>query len=274
MKPGTHIIRTAVTVLASWLALTGPAAADGTNCVRLPRDAHLPDLQTVVPSHLNLVNQQQREILRFSNAIANTGAGPLELHPLSQDPRVLNDAQQNVYNQKTAAAAAGLSVCHRHLTGAFFFHPEHNHWHLNDVALFEVRHAADNGKGGRWGAVFGDSVKQTFCLIDWVPINDAKPGSRVYGSCFGDQGISVDWVDQYHHSTEFQDVEITDAPEGIYYLVSRVNAAEIFLESNYANNVAWVSFELLRDSNGNPKIARLISQSACTGDLCGYSTNR
>jgi hypothetical protein len=92
MKPDTQIIGTAVTVLALWLALTEPAAADGTNCVRLPRDAHLPDLQTVVPSHLNLVNQQQREILRFSNGIANTGSGPLELHPLSQDPKIFNDA--------------------------------------------------------------------------------------------------------------------------------------------------------------------------------------
>jgi hypothetical protein len=269
----TKMIINAVTVLALWLALTGPAAADGTNCARLPRDAHLPDLQTVVPSHLNLVNQQQSEILRFSNGIANTGKGPLELHPLSQDPKILNDAQQNIYNAETAAA--GAAVCSLPLTAAFFFHPEHNHWHLDNVARFEVRPAEpnDGGFGGQWGAVFGQSVKATFCLIDWVPMNGSKPGSRVYGSCFGDQGISVDWVDQYHQSTEFQDVDITHAPPGIYYLVSTVNPVEIFLESNYANNVAWVSFELLRDSNGNPKID-LISHSTCTGDLCGYSTNR
>lgn len=36
-----------------------------------------PDLRTVVPLHLGLQNQQQQEILRFSNGIANVGAGPL-----------------------------------------------------------------------------------------------------------------------------------------------------------------------------------------------------
>ena len=44
-----------------------------------PADTALyPDLRTVVPAHLNLVNQQQQDILRFSNGIANTGAGPWE----------------------------------------------------------------------------------------------------------------------------------------------------------------------------------------------------
>ena len=30
-------------------------------------DGPLPDVQTVVPRHLQLVNQQQRELLRFAN---------------------------------------------------------------------------------------------------------------------------------------------------------------------------------------------------------------
>src|ERR671914_2968003 len=41
----------------------------------------LPDMRTVVPSHLQLVNEHQQETLRFSNGIANTGAGPWALRP-------------------------------------------------------------------------------------------------------------------------------------------------------------------------------------------------
>lgn len=41
----------------------------------------LPDLRTVVPQHLQLVNDHQREVLRFSNAIANTGDGPWRMRP-------------------------------------------------------------------------------------------------------------------------------------------------------------------------------------------------
>ena len=49
----------------------------------------------------------------------------------------------------------------------FVFHPAHNHWHITDVALFEVRLAADDGTRGRFGAVFANqSIKTTFCLID------------------------------------------------------------------------------------------------------------
>src|ERR687895_185681 len=44
-----------------------------------------PDMRTVVPAHLQLVNEHQRETLRFSNGIANTGAGPWALRP---DPPV------------------------------------------------------------------------------------------------------------------------------------------------------------------------------------------
>src|SRR5262245_43095467 len=119
MKLETLIRGTAVAAVVLSLAQPGRVEAQGGTCAPLPAGAHLPDLQTVVPQHLNLVNQQQREILRFSNSIANTGTGPLELHPLSEDPKVLNDANQNVYN--AGSAATGNLVCFRTLTQAFFF---------------------------------------------------------------------------------------------------------------------------------------------------------
>src|SRR3972149_1169700 len=40
-----------------------------------------PDLQTVVPKRLSIQNVQQREILRFTNGIANRGAGSWQLRP-------------------------------------------------------------------------------------------------------------------------------------------------------------------------------------------------
>jgi hypothetical protein len=249
-----------------------PAGAEPPECAGAPAQAALPDLRTVVPQHLNLVNQRKREILRFSNSIANIGTGPLELEPLGQDRNSLEDAFQNVYAGATSASAL---VCRRSLADAFLFHPEHNHWHLKDVALFGVHPAAagDNGIGGQWGSPLGALSKESFCLIDFVPINGSKPGSRTYFDCFDIQGISVNWVDQYHHSTEGQAVDITGAPAGIYYLVSTANAAGLFLEGDVTNNTAWISFRLSRDSNGNAKIS-VIANSPCAGSLCGFATNR
>ena len=41
----------------------------------------LPDLMTVVPTHLSIQNEHQTESLRFSNGLANLGAGPWWLEP-------------------------------------------------------------------------------------------------------------------------------------------------------------------------------------------------
>ena len=68
---------------------------------------------------------------------------------------------------------------------------------------------------------------------------------------------------------------MTGAPEGIYYLISTANAAAVFLETDTSNNTAWTSFELRRDSKGNPKIS-IIANSPCDSPgMCGeQATNR
>ena len=42
----------------------------------------IPDLQTVVPQHLQLVNDQQHEGLKLTNGIANTGDGTWQMVPV------------------------------------------------------------------------------------------------------------------------------------------------------------------------------------------------
>jgi hypothetical protein len=154
----------------------------------------------------------------------------------------------------------------------FEFHPAHNHWHIGDVALFEVHSGASDGP--LWGDV---SVKVTFCLIDWYKLDDNSPTrERVYFACERSyQGISVGWVDQYHQAVEGQDLDITGAVPGVYYLVSTANPAGKFLEEDPTNNAAWTSFRLSRDSKGNPKIG-ILDHSACESPgMCGErSTNR
>jgi hypothetical protein len=154
----------------------------------------------------------------------------------------------------------------------FVFHPAHHHWHITEVALFEIRLGLDDGKGGRYGDVFANqSIKTTFCLIDWIQLEGNSPtGDRNYFECAPDalQGISVGWGDQYHHSLEGQELVIDGAKPGVYYLVSIANPRGNFIESDKTNNTAWTSFRLTRDSQGNAKIAE-ISHSRCSGWQCG-----
>ena len=274
----------ALVALAAAAAVAAVLAPSGTTAPAPATGGLLPDLRTVVPSHLQLVNQQQRDTLRFANGIANTGPGPWALRPdppLEQAVSTVTAIQEfrdaNAYYQCSPTLKPGTpcyNVISEKPTGTFIFHPAHNHWHIGDVALFEVRKGSPTGK-----VVGGASIKRTFCLIDWYKLDDnARTPERVFFDCYKSfQGISSGWVDQYHQSTEGQQLDLTTVANGNdYYLVSTANYARIFTESNYDNNTAWVKFRLYMDSNGNRKIELTGEHSPCESPgLCGErSTNR
>jgi hypothetical protein len=217
-----------------------------------------PDLQTVVPRHLGIANQQQHDYLRFSNGIANTGDGPWALRP---------EHVGGVTNAIQEIRDANGDVVSEHLASTFEYHPAHRHWHIGDIAQFDVR------KGSPTGPVVSDaSIKVTFCLIDWYALDgNSNTSDREFWDCQESyQGISVGWVDQYHHSLEGQRLDLTDAPDANdYYLVSTSNYAGKFREKNTSNNTAWVKFQLYSDSKGNRKVEVIGNSPCATPGLCG-----
>jgi Lysyl oxidase len=227
---------------------------------RIPAAARLPDLMNMVPIHVHVQEQQPTSRLMFTVGLANVGDGPMELVPQTDltDETVLVTANQNLYDGPTNES--GNVVCKRSLADAFVFHPAHNHWHLVGVNGFEVRKALDDGRGGNWDRkqTIGASVKESFCLLDYVKLDDDQLAtfgitlpSREYYDCFGIHGISSGWIDYYHHSTHGQYVDITGAAAGRYYLVLTANPDGIFVEENNANNRAWVSFNLTYNKTNN-----------------------
>jgi len=222
-----------------------------------------PDLRAANPHHFTVQNSRQREFLRFSNMVANTGPGGLQLRPEHDAATNTTTGHQEVFD------AEGALVVDEPVS-EFIYHPAHNHWHITAVALFEIRKALDDGRDGRWGAVQGgQSIKTTFCLIDVIKLEgNSHTTERSFWDCFPDQrqGISAGWGDQYHHATEGQELGLTGAPAGVYYLVTTSNPDGSFLEATRANNTAWTSFRLTPGSN--PKVTE-IAHSACAGSLCG-----
>jgi hypothetical protein len=265
------------------LAIVGVAAAGRGGGTTTDLSAHYPDMRTVVPTHLQLVNEHQLETLRFSNGIANTGAGPWALRPepaLSDALTTVTAVQEirdsNAY-YKCGEQPKQVTDCYTILddfsTGAFEYHPAHNHWHIGDVALFEVRKGSPTGP-----VVGGNSIKTTFCLIDWYQLDANSPSAeRTFFDCYrSHQGIKSGWVDQYHQSTSGQQLDLTGVPiADDYFLVSTSNYARVFTESDYTNNTAWVKFRLFQDSKGNRKV-EVTGHSPCDSPgLCGErSTNR
>jgi hypothetical protein len=275
--------RAIVAALALAALTVGPVGAAGP----AKGSGLYPDLRTVVPTHLQLVNEHQQETLRFSNGIANTGPGPWALRPepsiefarannLSTVSAVQEIRDSGAYykcGEQPKQVSACYNVVSESTAGTFLFHPEHNHWHIDHVALFEVRKGSPTGP-----VVGGNSIKTTFCLIDWYKLDDNAPtAERVFFDCYSSfQGISSGWVDQYHQSTSGQQLDLTRVPNADdYYLVSTANHAGIFAELNKTNNTAWVKFRLYSGSNGNRKIEVTDHSPCSTPGLCGeHSTNR
>jgi hypothetical protein len=268
----------ALTIVAAALAGKGGGGGTTTDLTAL-----YPDMRTVVPQHLNLVNEHQRDLLRFSNGIANTGGGPWAMRPdppldqATDTTTAIQEIRSNGAYYKCGEQPKQVSFCYDVLqefpTSQFEYHPAHNHWHMGDVALFEVRKGSPTGP-----IVGGNSIKTTFCLIDWYKLEDNSPtAERVFFDCYtSHQGISVGWVDQYHQATSGQEVDLTGVPNADdYYLVSTANHAGVFLEQDYTNNTAWVKFTLSQDSKGNRKVT-VTGRSPCDSPgLCGeHSTNR
>lgn len=207
------------------------------------------------------MNEHQREILRFTNGIANTGDGPLRLRP--EFPESGIDGTQDAVQEILDASGTLVSEA---VVSVFEFHERHHHWHVANVARFEIR------IGSPTGPVLTSAVKVGFCVIDWYKLEDhAKTPERSYWDCeFSYQGISVGWVDQYNQAIEGQELDVTGALAGQYYLVSVANPIGAFMEKDMSNNVAWIGFEFVRDSKGNPKLVLTGEHSPCDSPgLCG-----
>ena len=220
-------------------------------------------------AHLQIQNEHQREMLRFSTTHINIGDGPLQIRGGGQVAPCVIDG--TAYDQCTHATqevldAAG-NIVHSQPAGVAFFHPQHNHWHQSGVARFEVR------KGTLDGPLVTNGVKITFCLVDTDQTDLVTKGSnRFYFDCNAElQGISVGWGDNYHQSTPLQELEITRVPEGVYYLTHLADPENHWKESNESNNFAWVKFSIRRQG-ANPKIS-ILETSDCVSYACGSPSN-
>lgn len=233
-----------------------------------------PDITEEAPAHLNIQRAQQEEWLRFTSTHWNEGAGPLQIRGGGQvRPCQVEENGQIIDSICTFATqeilnAAG-QVVYTSAAGQALFHPEHDHWHQDNVADFVLR------AGALDGPVVGAATKVTYCLIDWDSGGNGLTSSRTYLECNAElQGISVGYGDEYHHTTHGQEIEITDLAPGIYYLTHEADPTDKWLELDDSNNGSWTKFRLRTDSRSGNHSLDWLETSPCTGLACGNSSNR
>ena len=204
----------------------------------------------------NLTPQQAKEIsiyqasptspvlLRFAAINQNLGAGPLEVRAGAG-----SGSGQEIYQRIYRSDGSSYDQ----FAGTMTYHPDHQHFHVNDFALYTLVPAGEDR------VVTGQtSEKTSFCLEDTTAINLNLPGAPrngVYTTCNPDvQGISVGWGDRYGPTLPGQAIDITGEPEGDYDLWIDTDPKNHFIESSEDDNVSCIRLHL----NPTTKIVNIV----------------
>lgn len=140
----------------------------------------------------------------------------------------------------------------------WIWHACHNHYHsIEDFVSFELYNATN-------GSMIAVGHKASFCLEDSICSSGGYPR---YACSSGFQGISPNCGDVYGRYLDCQWIDVTDVPPGRYSLQLHVNPGSQILESDYTNNRAACSIQLL--ANGYIQLlsaCSLIGKCLCFGD--------
>ncbi len=219
-----------------------------------------PDLVTLAIGDADLAVERsgKRTLLRLTNEIANRALGPLEVFPGGSancdgdgDPINDRDALQRLFADSNGSGAyepdADLVGAERWI-GCMRYHPAHDHWHVLDVAVYQLRDEAT-------GALAARSRKVGFCLTDTRQVfpgvgSPAQPhyplGSATPSGCDRDstQGISAGWADTYRLTLPGQDLDVSALDRGRYCLSSTADPLGLLEERVEANNQRRVRIAL------------------------------
>ncbi|GAB2584246.1 lysyl oxidase family protein [Streptomyces capparidis] len=181
-------------------------------------------------------DRKKREYLQFSATVWNAGPAPLVVDGFRKPGKGLMDAYQYFYD------ADGKQVGYAP-TGTMEWDPRegHEHWHFTDFASYRLL-KADKKEIVR-------SQKEAFCLantdaVDYT-VENAKwrpENTDLSTACGEESSISVREVldvgsgDTYVQSLPGQSFDITDLPNGTYYIQVLANPEKRLFETDTANN--------------------------------------
>jgi hypothetical protein len=176
--------------------------------------------------------------LRFATTSWNNGTGPLELR--AGDIIIAPDgSQRRKVNQRVYLSDG---TYYDKYAGEFEYHPEHQHFHFENYALYTLKPVNAPGASSK------QSAKTTFCVMDTTKVNTTLPGAplnAVYSTCGADiQGMSVGWGDTYGASLPGQAFDVTDNPDGDYDIIIEIDPKTQLIEGTRSDNVSCLRVHL------------------------------
>lgn len=216
-----------------------------------PREMDLPNLKPLPAEELLIAPADRGSgvdtALRFGVTTMNLGDYALELLGLPK-----GEDRFDAWQCTRWAARACLL---RSKAGEIVFHADHNHWHYDNFAVYELRRLVDGQVDMSPEGLVVEGVKASFCLQDSGTADESRrefpPSPRVYwGLCQGVfQGISPQWQDSYGPSLPGQQIVLRSVPDGTYALVVTIDPLGLLYETTRADNVSVRLLELSRDGS-------------------------
>lgn len=218
---------------------TGPMTpSDPVPTVTDPDPATLPDLGALPAWSVSVSRGGGRDNLNFAATAWNAGPQPLVVEGFRRIGTGVMDAFQYFYSEGQPVARAPV--------GAFEYdaRPGHEHWHFQQFATYALLDAEKNE--------IVPSEKEAFCLAPTDAVDLTAPGANwspyfvgLFTACGGAGSIWVretldaGWGDTYFQSLPGQSFDITDLPNGRYYIRVAVNPTGLLHEASTENNVSY-----------------------------------
>jgi hypothetical protein len=233
-----------------------PQAVKASSIAKGPR----PDLRSLPAWGISLSQEEDRTYVAFGATVWNGGTSPLLVDGFRKTGTDLMDAYQYFFDAKgkeVGSAAAG--------TMEWDAREGHRHWHFTDFAQYNLL-AADKKLAVRSG-------KEAFCLANTDAVDYTIPNAKwrpentdLSSSCGQNTAVAVREVldigngDTYTQDRPGQSFDITDLPNGTYYIEVKANPANKLTELSTKNNTALRKIVL-----GGTPTARTLKVPAVNG---------
>ncbi|MBB4766414.1 lysyl oxidase family protein [Amorphoplanes digitatis] len=212
-----------------------PKAVKAASIPKGPR----PDLRSLPAWGISLSQEEDgKSYVNFGATVWNGGTSPLLVDGFRQTGTELMDAYQYFFDAKgkeVGSVAAG--------TMEWDAREGHRHWHFTDFAQYNLL-SSDKKQAVRSG-------KEAFCLVNTDAVDYTVPNAKwrpentdLSSSCGQNTAVAVREVldigngDTYSQQRPGQSFEITDLPNGTYYIEVKANPVNRLSEVSTTNNTS------------------------------------
>ena len=212
--------------------------------------AGLPDVVALPAWGVTTYHRKGKDFLAFNATEWNAGPGTLVVEGFRGVDQQLMEAYQYFLVDGAPVSRAPI--------GQMEYHPVHQHWHFQQFTEYSLLDA----QSGQ----IAISGKQSWCLANTDAIDLAVPnanwgafGGDLFTMCGGPgalwirEVLDVGWGDTYSQYVAGQAFDITDLPNGNYYIRVHANPTGSMFEVSADNNVEDRLVKL-RGKTGNRRV--------------------